>query len=87
MFMVQDDVSDMAKAKKEDNNNNSKPRPKLGCINVLFVLIGADLLLFFAPGFGLLYSIAPIEDRTAWTMVLIGLILLAVGLRSVFRRA
>lgn len=74
----------MAKAKKAENN--SKPRPKLGFMNMLFVLAGADLVLFFAPGMGLGYSMVPIDDRMAWTMLAIGILLLVVGLRGIFRK-
>ncbi len=72
----------MAKAKKAENN--SKPGLKLGFLNLLFILVGADALLLFTPQVGLLSSM--FDDRAGYVLALFGLVLTVVGLRGIFRR-
>lgn len=74
----------MAKAKKEENN--SKPRVRISFLKAFMILIGADLVLLFAPGIGLLNSAFYIGDMVSWPSLVIGLVLLAVGIKGVFRQ-
>lgn len=74
----------MAKAKKEENN--SKPRVKVSFFKAFLILIGADLVLLFAPGLGLLNSAFYIGDMISWPALVIGLALLAIGIKGVFRK-
>lgn len=72
----------MAKAKKAEKN--SKPGPKLGFLNLLFILVGADAMLLFTPQVGLLSSL--FDDRAGYVLVIFGLVLTVVGLRGIFRK-
>ncbi|HBU24321.1 MAG TPA: hypothetical protein DEB17_10110 [Chlorobaculum sp.] len=72
----------MAKAKKEENN--SKPRVRISFLKAFMILIGADLVLLFAPGIGLLNSAFYIGDMISWPSLVIGLVLLAFGIKGVF---
>jgi hypothetical protein len=74
----------MAKAKKEENN--SKPRVKISFFKAFLILVGADLVLLFAPGLGLLNSAFYIGDLISWSALIIGLALLAVGIKGLFRK-
>ena len=74
----------MAKAKKEENN--SKPRVKISFFKAFLILVGADLVLLFAPGLGLLNSAFYIGDLISWSALIIGLALLAVGINGLFRK-
>ncbi|MGC8773888.1 MAG: hypothetical protein ACP5R6_01320 [Chlorobaculum sp.] len=74
----------MAKAKKEENN--SKPRVRISFLKAFMILIGADLVLLFAPGIGLLNSAFYIGDMVSWPSLVTGLVLLAVGIKGVFRQ-
>ena len=74
----------MAKAKKQENN--SKPAPRIGFLKALLIMIGADLVLLFAPGFGILNSVFFIGDLISWTALLAGIVLLVVGSRGLFRK-
>ncbi|UWX57699.1 hypothetical protein NY406_11015 [Chlorobaculum sp. MV4-Y] len=73
----------MAKAKKEENN--SKPRVRISFLKAFMILIGADLVLLFAPAIGLLNSAFYIGDMISWPALIIGLVLLAVGIKGVFQ--
>ena len=72
----------MAKAKTEENN--SKPRVRISFLKAFMILIGADLVLLFAPGIGLLNSAFYIGDMISWPSLVIGLVLLAFGIKGVF---
>ena len=74
----------MAKAKKEENN--SKPRGKISFFKAFLILVGADLVLLFAPGLGLLNSAFYIGDLISWSALIIGLALLAVSINGLFRK-
>ena len=74
----------MAKAKKEENN--SKPRVKISFFKAFLILVGADLVLLFAPGLGLLNSAFYIGDLISWSALIIGLALLAVSINGLFRK-
>jgi len=74
----------MAKGKKEENNR--KPRVKINFFKAFLILIGADLVLLFAPAIGLLNSAFYIGDMISWPALIIGLALLAVGIKGVFRQ-
>ena len=74
----------MAKAKKEENN--SKQRGKISFFKAFLILVGADLVLLFAPGLGLLNSAFYIGDLISWSALIIGLALLAVGINGLFRK-
>jgi hypothetical protein len=74
----------MAKAKKEENN--SKPRVKISFLKAFLILIGADLVLLFTPGIGLLNSAFYIGDMITWPALIIGLVLLFFGFNGLFRK-
>lgn len=74
----------MAKAKKEEKN--SKPRVKVSFLKALFILIGADLMLLFAPKYGMLNGAFIIGDAISWSSLVIGLVMLVVGFRGVYRK-
>jgi hypothetical protein len=75
----------MAKTKKPETN--SKPAVKISFVKALLILVGADLVLLLAPGVGLLNSLFYIGDLISWSALLIGLALLVLGFRGVFRKA
>ncbi len=58
--------------KANNPGNNSKPREKVSVFHVLLILIGADLMLLFAPDFGLLNSILYIPDLYTWPALIAG---------------
>jgi hypothetical protein len=74
----------MAKAKKEENN--SKPRGRISFFKAFLILVGADLVLLLAPGLGLLNSAFYIGDMVSWPALLIGVALLAIGIKGLFRQ-
>ncbi|NTU52356.1 MAG: hypothetical protein HGA97_01360 [Chlorobiaceae bacterium] len=74
----------MAKAKKEEQN--SKPRVRIGIMNTLFILAGADFILLLAPQYGLLNSMFFIGDLITWSALLSGIVLLLLGFRGVYRK-
>jgi len=74
----------MAKAKKE--GKNSKPRVKVSFLKALLILIGADLVLLFAPKYGMLNGAFIIGDGISWSALVIGLALLFVGFKGVYRK-
>ncbi|NTU93034.1 MAG: hypothetical protein HGB29_07410 [Chlorobiaceae bacterium] len=72
----------MAKAKKEETN--SKPRPRISFLKALFILLGADIVLLFAPGLGILNSVFYIGEVISWSALVIGVVLLVAGFRGLF---
>jgi len=74
----------MAKAKKE--GKNSKPRVKVSFLKALLILIGADLVLLFAPKYGMLNGAFIIGDAIGWSALVIGLVLLVLGFKGVYRK-
>jgi hypothetical protein len=74
----------MGKANKQENN--SKPRLKVRFFNVLLVLVGADIILLFAPGVGILNSILYMGDLITWPALICGLALLVFGFRGLYRK-
>ncbi|HWR00503.1 MAG TPA: hypothetical protein VN371_01460 [Chlorobaculum sp.] len=75
----------MAKAKKQETN--SKPSVRISFLKALLILVGADLVLLLAPGVGLLNSLFYIGDLISWSALVIGIALLVIGFRGVFRKA
>jgi len=73
----------MAKAKKEEKN--SKPPARISFLKALIIMIGADLVLLFAPGFGILNSVFYIGSFISWSALLLGIGLLLLGFRGLFR--
>lgn len=69
---------------KEANNN--KPRVKVKFLNVLLVLLGADLILLFAPGYGILNFGFDIGEGLAWTALIAGIVLLVLGFRGLYQK-
>lgn len=74
----------MAKANKE--GQNSKPRLKLRFSRVLLILLGANLILLFAPEVGMLNSAFYIGYMISWPAVVIGIVLLVIGFRGVYEK-
>ncbi len=74
----------MAKAKKQDQNR--KPARKISFLKALAVLVGADLLLLFTPGLGILNGVFYIGSLIAWSATLLGLALLAWGFSGLYRQ-
>uniref|UniRef100_B3EPA7 Uncharacterized protein n=1 Tax=Chlorobium phaeobacteroides (strain BS1) TaxID=331678 RepID=B3EPA7_CHLPB len=73
----------MAKANKPDNNK--KPGFKVKFLNLLLVLLGADLVLLFAPGIGILNSVFFIGDVIGWSALILGIALLVLGFRGLYQ--
>ncbi|MBF0585892.1 hypothetical protein INT08_01215 [Prosthecochloris sp. N3] len=73
----------MAKAKKQGDN---KPRVRVRFLNVLLVLLGADLILLFAPGIGILNSVFYIGPAIGWSALVIGAGLLVFGFRDLYQK-
>ncbi len=73
----------MAKAKKQGDN---KPGVKVRFLNVLLVLLGADLILLFAPHIGILNSVFYIGAAVGWSALVIGIGLLVLGFRSLYQK-
>ncbi len=73
----------MTKPKKQDNN---KPRVKIKFLNVLLVLLGADLILLFAPGLGILNSVLNMGEGITWSALIAGIILLVFGFKDLYRK-
>lgn len=75
----------MAKTKKPADN--SKERVKLSFFRLLLILAGADLVLLLAPGIGLLNSLFYIPDLYTWPALVLGIGLLVLGFRGLYRRS
>ncbi|ARM31632.1 hypothetical protein [Prosthecochloris sp. HL-130-GSB] len=73
----------MAKAKKPGDN---KPRVKVRFLNVLLVLLGADLILLLAPGIGILNSVFYVGSWISWSALVIGAGLLVLGFRDLYQK-
>ncbi len=67
--------------------NNSKPREKVSAFHVLLILIGANLMLLFAPDFGLLNSMFYIPDIYVWPATVGGLAMVVFGFRGFLKKA
>ena len=73
----------MAKPNKQDNN---KPRVKIKFLNLLLVLLGADLILLFAPNVGILNSVFYIGDVIGWFSLIVGILLLVLGFKGLYQK-
>lgn len=73
----------MAKPNKQDNN---KPRVKVKFFNVLLVLLGADLILLFAPRYGMLNAFFPLDAFFSWGALIVGIILLVLGFKDLYQK-
>ncbi len=71
----------MAKATK-----NKKPRVRIKILNLLIVILGADLILLFAPGIGILNFGFTIGDGLAWSALIAGIILLVIGFKGLYQK-
>lgn len=69
----------MAKAK------NNKPRVKIKFLNLLLVILGADLVLLFAPGVGILNFAFDIGEGIAWSALIVGIILIVFGFKDLYQ--
>lgn len=67
-------------------SNNNKPRVKIKFLNVLLVLLGADLILLFAPGIGILNSVFYIGEVISWSALIGGIILLVLGFKDLYQK-
>ncbi len=70
----------MGKANKQENN--SKPKGKVSIFHGLLVLVGADLILLFAPEFGIANSMIDLSYRLSLPAVIAGLALVIFGFRG-----
>ncbi|TCD47741.1 hypothetical protein [Chlorobium sp. N1] len=75
----------MRKANKPTGNSNAKRPMKAGCLNVLLILAGADLILLLAPQIGILNAIYYIPGVYTWPALLLGIALLLLGFRHLYR--
>ncbi len=73
--------------KANNPGNNSKLRGKVSVFHMLLILIGANLMLLFAPDLGLLNSILYIPDLYTWPATIGGFVLLIVGFRRFFKKS
>ncbi len=71
--------------KANNQGNNTKPQPRISMFHVLLVLIGADLVLLLAPEVGILNSILYIPDIYTWPALAIGIALLVLGFRRLYK--
>ncbi|NTU45216.1 MAG: hypothetical protein HGA99_06795 [Chlorobiaceae bacterium] len=74
----------MAKANKPENN--SKPPVKVSFLHVLIILVGADLILLFAPEVGIWNSLSYLSDLYSWSALIGGLLLILFGLRGFIKK-
>lgn len=74
----------MPKANKQQAN---KPAVKVRFLNVLLILLGADLIVLFTPGVGILNSVFFIGQGLGWSAFIAGLGLLVYGFRGLYRKA
>ncbi len=65
---------------------NNKPRVKIKFLNVLLILLGADLILLFAPSVGILNSVFYIGDVIGWSALIAGILLLVFGFRGLYQK-
>ncbi|ABB23049.1 hypothetical protein [Pelodictyon luteolum] len=75
----------MQKANKQGGNSNGKPRVKIGILNVLLILAGADLILLLSPEVGFLNGLFYIPGIYTWPALLLGVALLLFGFRHLYR--
>ncbi|ANT65871.1 MULTISPECIES: hypothetical protein [Prosthecochloris] len=73
----------MPKANKERAN---KPAVKVRFLNVLLILLGADLVILFTPQIGILNSAFFIGPGLGWSACIAGLGLLVYGFRGLYRK-
>lgn len=66
--------------------NNNKPRVKVKFFNVLLVLLGADLILLFAPRYGMLNAFLPLGASVSWGALIVGIILLVFGFKDLYQK-
>jgi len=74
----------MAKANKP--GNNSKPPVKVSFLHVLIILVGVDLILLFAPEFGIMNSFSYLADLYSWSALIGGLVLIVFGLKGFIKK-
>ena len=74
-------------AKANNPGNNSKPQQKVSFFHVLLILIGANLMLIFAPDFGLINSMFYIPDFYTWPATVGGFAMVVLGFRGFFKKA
>ena len=73
--------------KANNTVNNSKPQGKVSVFHVLLILIGSNLMLLFAPDFGLLNSMLYIPDFYTWPATVGGFAFVLLGFRGFFKKA
>ncbi|PWW82854.1 MULTISPECIES: hypothetical protein [Prosthecochloris] len=69
---------------KEANNN--KPRVKIKFLNLLLVILGADIILLFAPGIGMLNAFLSLDAFFSWGALVVGIILLVLGFKDLYQK-
>ncbi|NTW50952.1 MAG: hypothetical protein HGB19_14725 [Chlorobiales bacterium] len=72
----------MAKAPKPQKP--PKPRVNVRFTRVMLIIIGADLILLFAPGVGFLNAFYYIGDFISFGATLIGLAIIAYAFRTIY---
>ncbi|MBZ4219910.1 MAG: hypothetical protein LAC69_06995 [Chlorobium sp.] len=73
--------------KANNTGNNSKPQGKVSVFHVFLILLGANLMLLFAPDLGLLNSILFIPDFYTWPATVGGFAILVLGFSGFFKQA
>jgi hypothetical protein len=73
--------------KANNTGNKSKSREKVSIFHVLLILIGSNLMLLFAPDFGLLNSILYIPDLYTWPATVGGFALVVLGFSGFFKKS
>ncbi|TLU81569.1 MAG: hypothetical protein FDX21_10820 [Chlorobium sp.] len=73
--------------KANNPGNKSKAPVKVSILHLLLILLGADIILLCAPSIGILNSLLYIPDLYAWPASIVGLALLFLGFRDLYKQA
>jgi hypothetical protein len=73
----------MAKGSQKSNKNR-KPQVHVRFTRVLIIISGFNMLLLFAPGFGLLHPFYYIGDYISFGSSILGAVLVYYGFKSLY---
>ena len=71
--------------KTNNPGNKSKPQVKVSILHLLLILLGANCIMLFAPNFGMLNSFLYIPDLYTWSASILGLALLFLGFKDLYK--